>query len=147
MANHFMHEIDDEKHTERIETAARKGPFKDKVGDSRIIDHSAHISYRIRGLTTEITITRGVTPQEMDVMVGKLRHHRSTIKKTQVEFRGTIREKLGLLQQLDLETVRNKVEFALMKLRQVGLFLTDKNHGGLMSGKHLHSETFKRQYY
>jgi len=101
---------------------SRRGPFKASSGRSRVLDRSAHVSYRRRGKALEITIRRGVTEYELDTLIGKLGAHRVGSHNAFLYIiKGNSKKKIGVLDRIDLTKLRDKIEECLITFRVVGL--------------------------
>ena len=133
-SRHFLAEMDADSNmgARRMRDAGRRGPFRTSTGTSRIMDRSAHVLYRRRGACIEITVHRGVVPFEMDTLIGKLGAHRLSTTKTALFFTAGRKKKLGLLDRIDLEKLRDKINKALDKRKQVGIAICDEQHRGIL---------------
>ena len=148
-SRHFLTEMDADSNmgAKQMRVGGRRGPFKSSSGRSRIMDRSAHITYRRRGHTLEITIIRGVTPYELDTLIGKLSAHRISTVQSHIFFIDSRKKKLGDIDRVDFEKLRHMIEQALDKRRQVGVLLVDtKQHGVLHKahGHEMHSKVAMR---
>ena len=115
--------------------ARRKGPFKASRGPSRIMDRSAHVMYRRRGHTIEITIRRGITDKEFDILIGKLKAHRMGAMSSVLYIILRQKKKLGHIDKIDYEKLRMKISNELEKKATIGLLLVDtKGKGPLQVG-------------
>ena len=106
----------------RLVNQSRKGPFKQSTGRSRVLDRSAHVTYRRRGRALEITIRRGIGQYEMSTLIGKLNAHRIGTHGCIVFMIAGKRRKLGFLDRVDLEKLRNMIEEKLLKRQRSGSF-------------------------
>ena len=133
-SRHFLSEMDADSNmgATRMQEAGRRGPFKMSSGTSRIMDRSAHVLYRRRGLCIEITVHRGVSTYELDTLIGKLGAHRMSTVSTQLFFIDGRRKKLGLLDNVNLEKLRDKIHKTLDKKRQIGIAICDERQRGIM---------------
>jgi len=95
--NHFLTQMDADSSmgAKRMLESGRRGPFRSSSGPSRVMDKSAHVSYRRRGHTMEITVRRGVSSYELDTLIGKLAAHRMSTSNSHVFFISRRRKKIG----------------------------------------------------
>ena len=107
------------------------------------MDRSAHVTYRRRGHSLEITVLRGVTPYEMDTLIGKLGAHRVSTVKTHVFIVDGKRKKLGNIDRVDLEKLRTMIHKVLETRRKVGILLTDTKEHGILHSKTGHERSMK----
>ena len=131
---HFMLDVDadiNEGQKTMVERS-RRGPFREQKGASTIMDRSAHVMYRKRGGAFEITVRRGISAFELDTLIGKLGAHRMSTVKTHLFFIDGKKKKLGLLDHVSLEKLRDKIHSALDKRRQIGIELCDEKDRGIM---------------
>ena len=150
-SRHFLAEMDADSNMGATEllNSSRRGPFKHRTGSSRIMDRSAHVTYRRRGHSLEITVIRGVTMYEMDTLIGKLGAHRVSTSNTHIFIVDGKRRKLGNIDRVDLEKLRTMIEDVLRKRRKVGILLTDTKEHGILHNKTGHARSMKahmRQY-
>ena len=133
---HFLKEMDADSNmgAKKLRDSSRKGPFRTERGSSRVLSRTRHITYRRRGHALEITISRGVTAEEMDELVGKLAAHRVSTSGTMLWLIDSKSKKMGKLSQIDLIKLRDKVLETLSSRRTVGLRLLDKpgKHGAML---------------
>ena len=144
-SRHFLSQMDADSNmgAKRFTEASRRGPFKQSSGRSRIMDRSAHVSYRKRGHALEITISRGVTSYEMDTLIGKLGAHRLSTVKTHLFLIDGKKKKLWLLDHVSLEKLRDKIHTTLDKKRQLGLELCDERERGILHKPDGHKRDMK----
>ena len=123
----------------------RNGPFRDRKGESTVMDSSRHVIYRNRSGTMEITISRGVTISEIRTLFSKLSAHRSSTRDTYVVLiRGSRRLRMGKLQDMDLHHLRRQIEESISQFGRCGIELVESGAGrGAMYGSHVHSTRFK----
>jgi len=145
---HILSEMDADSNmgAQRLTRASRRGPFKQSSGRSRVMDRSAHVSYRRRGPSLEITISRGVTEHEMDTLMGKLNAHRLATHESILFFISGKRLKLGNIDRVDLDKLRQKIFDTLLKRRQVGLQIVDTKTKGILHRGYAHNMTSKEAY-
>ena len=146
-SRHFLSQMDADSNmgAKAMVDAGRRGPFRASTGRSLIMDRSAHVSYRKRGMSLEITILRGVTSYEMDTLIGKIAAHRVTVSNVHLFFHNGSRKKLGTLDRIDLEKLRQKIYDALDKKRTVGLTLVDtQRKAGILHKAEGHSRGMKQ---
>ena len=144
-SRHFLSEMDADSNmgAKRMLDAGRRGPFRSSTGASRVMDRSAHVSYRRRGHAIEISVSRGVTDYEMDTLLGKLGAHRLSTTHSHVFILDGRRKKLGSLDRVDLEKLRSMIFKALEKRRQIGILLTDAKHHGILHKPDGHKRDMK----
>ena len=146
---HFMVQMDADSNmgAKKLARQSRRGPFKNSSGRSRVLDRSAHVHYRQRGAGLEITIHRGVTDYEMATLIGKLGAHRVATHGSILFFiKGNSKKKIGLLDQVSLQKVREKIEECLEKYRVAGLLLQDTKRKGAMHKAYSHGMQMKENY-
>jgi len=144
-SRHFLAEMDADSNmgARRMLDSGRRGPFRASSGSSRIMDRSAHVLYRRRGHSIEITVLRGVTSYELDTLIGKLGAHRLSTTRTHLFFFDGKKQKLGLLDQVDLEKLRDQIHKALQKRRQIGIEISDEKDRGIMHKPGGHKRAMK----
>ena len=125
--------------------ASRRGPFKTSSGRSRVMDKSAHVTYRRRGRTLEITISRGITEYEMETLIGKLNVHRLGTHGCLVFLIMGSKKKLGNLDNLALEKLRKKIYTMLATSSVIGLLLQDSVERGILHRAHSHGMYAKEE--
>ena len=143
---HFLKEMDADSNmgATSLLNSTRKGPFRAERGSSRVLSRTKHVTYRRRGHTLEITVSRGATPAEMDELVGKLAAHRISTTETVLWFVDSKSKKMGKLNNIDLLKLRDKIMETLSSRRVVGLRLVDKpdKHGAMFrESNHSHTMT------
>jgi len=116
------------------------------VGRSRVLDRSAHVTYRRRGRALEITIRRGIGQYEMSTLIGKLNAHRIGTHGCIVFMIAGKRRKLGFLDRVDLEKLRNMIHEKLLKKAKIGLLLQDTKKAGILHRGFAHNRTSKEGY-
>ena len=133
-SRHFLSEMDADSNmgARRTVESGRRGPFRNSSGASRVMDRSAHVMYRRRGYSIEITVMRGITSYEMDQLIGKLGAHRLSTASSQLFLIDGKKKKLGQLDRISLEKLRQMIHKALDKRRQVGLVITDPKQRGIL---------------
>ena len=144
-SRHFLAEMDADSNmgATAMAVGSRRGPFKHSTGSSRIMDRSAHITYRRRGHNLEITVLRGVSSYEMDTLIGKLGAHRVSTVSTHVFIIDGKRKKLGNIDRVDLEKLRTMIHKVLETRRKVGILLTDTKEHGILHDKTGHERSMK----
>lgn len=132
--NHFLAEADADANmgNKALLEGSRSGPFRSSTGPSRVMDRSAHVLYRRRGPTIEITVKRGVTSYELDTLTGKLAAHRLSTHDTHVFFVDGRRRKIGKLIDVNLQALRSMITETLVKRTQVGIEITDERKQGIL---------------
>ena len=144
-SRHFLSQMDADSNlgAKRMLDAGRRGPFRGSSGASRVMERSAHVLYRRRGHSIEITILRGVSSFEMDTLIGKIGAHRMSTVKTTLFFIDGKKRKLGTLDRVDLEKLRDKIYRTLDKRRQVGIEISDLRDRGILHKSVGHKRTMK----
>ena len=147
--NHILSEMDADANmgAHNLREQSRRGPFKRSGGRSRVLDRSAHVSYRQRGRTLEITVRRGVTDYEMSTLIGKLSAHRMASGGSIFYFiRGNSKQKVGTLDRVDMEKLRTKIEDTLLKTGVVGLLIQDLQERGTLHKAYSHGMQMKENF-
>ena len=132
---HILTQLDADSNmgAQRLKEQSRRGPFKSHGGRSRVMDRSAHVTYRRRHMALEITIQRGVTQYEMETLVGKLGAHRmSTVGTKLFLIKAGSKKTLGDLARVDLSKLEDKIRKCLDDYRFVGLLLQDTKRRGVL---------------
>ena len=106
------------------------------------MDRTAHVAYRRRGHAIEITVRRGITDSEMETLLGKISAHRVSSSKTDLYIITGSRKKMGSLDRIDMEKLRDKIYAELGKRATVGLLLQDVHGKGILHKGYSHSMTF-----
>ena len=142
---HFLSQMDADANmgAQNLRMASRRGPFKHSSGRSRIMDRSAHVSYRRRGNAIEITVQRGVTETEMQTLLGKLASHRMASARSEVFYISGSSKKIGSLDRVDLQKLRDKIYKDLIKKRTIGIAIHDVYSKGLLHKGFSHGMNFK----
>ena len=147
--NHILTQLDADANmgAKRLVERSRRGPFKSSSGPSRLMDRSAHVSYRRRGRTLEITVSRGVTEHEMETLLGKLGAHRiGTNGSLLFVIKGGSRKKFGSLDRVDMSKLRDMLYKCLEKYRVAGLLVVDTKERGTLHKGYSHSMGMKEAY-
>ena len=144
-SRHFLAEMDADSNmgATRMLDAGRRGPFRSSTGRSRVMERSAHVLYRRRGPCIEITVSRGISSYELDTLIGKIGAHRLSTVKTVLFFIDGKKKKLGLLDHISLEKLRDKIQKSLDKRRQIGLELCDERQRGILHQADGHKRDMK----
>ncbi len=142
---HMLAQLDADSNMGASSLKKKRGPYRANHGRSRIMDRSAHVMYRRRGYTLEITIKRGVNEQEMDTLIGKLGAHLLGSNRCKVTLISGRHKNLGDLSRIDLGKLRKKLYDELDKRATIGLTLTDIESKGLLHKGFAHEMKFKRQ--
>lgn len=144
-SRHFLAEMDADSNmgARRMVDSGRRGPFKTSSGSSRVMERSAHVLYRRRGHSIEITVLRGVSSYELDTLLGKLGAHRLSTVRTHVFFFNGKKRKIGLLDNVDLEKLREQIQKALEKRRQIGIEIADEKQRGILHKPGGHTRAMK----
>jgi len=143
--NHILTQLDADANmgAQNLRMRARRGPFRTSTGRSRIMGSSAHVSYRRRGYTIEITVRRGVTGTEMDVLISKLCAHRMASQEATVFLINGTRKKMGTLDRIDMEKLRSKIEKELTKRATIGILIQDSVSKGILHKGYSYSMEFQ----
>ena len=143
---HFLSQMDADSNmgAQNLRMSSRRGPFKNRSGRSRVMDQSAHVSYRRRGHAIEITVRRGITESEMENLLGKLAAHRMASSRSDVFYISGSKKKIGSLDRVDLEKLRDKIYQDLSQKRTVGILVHDIHTKGLLHKGFSHGMDFKR---
>ena len=147
--NHILAEMDADANmgAQKLREQSRRGPFKRLGGRSRVMDKSAHVAYRRRGRALEITISRGITDYEMDTLIGKLGAHRlATHGSFLYIIKGNSRKKIGLLDRVDLNKLRDQIHECLGKYSTAGLLVQDTAERGALHKAYSHGMEMKENY-
>ena len=147
--HHILAEMDADANmgAKTLREQSRRGPFKASSGRSRVLDRSAHVSYRRRGKALEITIRRGVTEYELDTLIGKLGAHRVGSHNAFLYIiKGNSKKKIGVLDRIDLTKLRDKIEECLITFRVVGLLLQDTHERSVLHKAYSHGMEMKDNY-
>ena len=128
---------------QNLRVRSRRGPFRTSTGRSRVMDRTAHVAYRRRGHAIEIAVRRGVTDSEMETLIGKLSAHRIASQKADLYLIIGSRKKMGDLDRIDMEKLRDKIYRELEKRATIGLLLQDVHTKGLLHKGYSHSMSFK----
>ena len=109
------------------------------------MDRSAHVTYRKRAGVFEITIRRGVTNQELQILQSKLSMHRLSVQGSYlVQIKGTRHVNLGLLANVDLRKLRELIDECIRQYGICGLQITESAAGtGALYKPHVHGARFK----
>jgi len=142
---HFLTQMDADSNmgAQNLRMSSRRGPFRASKGRSRIMDRSAHVSYRRRGHTIEITVRRGISEQEMDNLIGKLSAHRIASQQAILYILSTRRKKMGTLDRIDMKKLRSHIYDELDKRATIGLLVQDVYTKGLLHTGFSHSRMSK----
>jgi hypothetical protein len=133
--NHIMSQMDADSNmgAQLLREQSKRGPFKRSSGRSRVMDRSAHVSYRRRLGAIEITITRGITDHELDTLISKMGAHRlSTHGAFLYILKGNSKKLVARLDKVNLETFRNKIRDCLDKYPRMGLLIQDTYEKGAL---------------
>lgn len=144
---HILTQLDADANmgAQNLRQRSRRGPFRQSTGRSRVMDRSAHVAYRRRGHALEITIRRGVTEYEIDVLIGKLSSHRMASQRADLYIISSSRKKLGDLDRIDMSKLRRMIDNELKKRATIGLLVQDCYTKGLLHKGYSHSMDFTRQ--
>ena len=127
MQNHFMTELEDDMNMGRSMLRAKSNRIFRSKDPSRIENKTAHIEYRQRARTTEITMKVGISAFEINVLKTKLATHRGYTTQTVLQLIiGAERHNLGFLRNIDLDKLIRRIMGLLSTKRIVGLRLVDE---------------------
>ena len=120
---------------------------KSEKGPSRVMSRSAHTLIRKRHMQLEITVKQNVGTHELNVLMGKLQIHLTSVSGTIVYIvhRG-VRRNMGTLDLIDLDKLRREILTLLGRSKQVGILLVDNHGGGAMHHPNTHTATYARSY-
>jgi hypothetical protein len=144
--NHIMSQMDADSNmgAQLLREQSKRGPFKRSSGRSRVMDRSAHVSYRRRLGAIEITITRGITDHELDTLISKMGAHRlSTHGAFLYILKGNSKKLVARLDKVNLETFRNKIRDCLDKYPRMGLLIQDTYEKGALHKGYSHGMEMK----
>ena len=141
-SQHFMVQLDADSNM-GITTAWKRqeqDPFQaetelqgPRLVRSRIMNRSAHVSYRRRKSTLEITISSEPSSFELDTLFARLGAHLNSTYDTIVFLLvGKKKTNLGALDRLNFEALRTRLESLTGRHRQVGVLLVDQKQKGLL---------------
>ena len=144
--NHILAQMSADSNMGAKKLHARRGPFKHSGGSgrSRIMDRSAHVSYRRRGMTLEITIRRNVTEYELDTVFAKLGAHRiGSHGALLFIIKGRSEKKLGSLDRVDFSKLRDMVYDCLKTYGVAGILVVDTVRRGALHKGYTHGMEMK----
>ena len=144
---HFLFDVEGDVNEgqKRLVAKSRRGPFANSLGSSTVMDRSSHVLYRKRRGTFEITVSRGVVQSEIDLLMNKLAMHRSTVPMSSIILiKARKRFRLGSLDDLDFERLKELISQCLQKYKSCGLLIIDAKPGsGALHKPHVHKARFK----
>ena len=145
--NHFLFDVEGDVNEGQVALVqkGRRGPFAKSKGASTVMDSSSHVSYRKRQGTMEITVSRGCSASELQLLFSKLSMHRSSVPMTSIILiKGRKRYRLGALEQLDFARLKELITQCLSSYKQCGILLIEsKPGGGAMYRPGVHKPRFK----
>ena len=112
----------------------RRGPFAESSGRSTVMDSSAHVKYRNRRGVMEITVRRGATEYEVQLVISKLRSNNFGADAYITLIKGKKKYRLGQL-----------VQECLMSYSSCGLEITGVAGDGALYKPGTHTEVFKNR--
>ena len=139
--NHILAQMDADSNmgAKTLLQRSKRGPFKHSSGRSRVMAKTAHVSYRRRNGTLEITVRRGITEQEMDTLIAKLGAHRLSTRNSYLYIiKGGRKKKIAALAQVKLDTLRMKIYDCLDKYSTIGLLVQDTYEKGALHKGYSH---------
>ena len=114
-----------------VKERARRGPFREQSGRSTVMDRTAHVMYRNRSGTFEITVRRGAVRQEFKTLIAKLEMHRMSTGGSLVTLiKGNKRFRLGKLTEINMSYLQNLVEECLEQYGTCGLEISETHQAG-----------------
>jgi hypothetical protein len=145
-SKHWMHDVEGDINggATALMVKGRRGPFKDQRGRSQVLDRSAHVLYRRRHRTMEVTVKRGVSDSEMDLLMSKILSQQVSAPGTSmVMVKGNKRYPMGPVSGVRVKTLRSLVYECLDKYSTCGLHLVEGGKVGSMAKKLVNSAAFK----
>ena len=144
---HFMVDMEGDinEGVKVLKQKGRRGPFGTSTGRSTVMDRSAHVTYRNRRGIYEITVRKGFSEQEIQLLLHKLRSHSMSTDAYIVIIKGKKRYRLGKLRQYDLQRLRLLVEECTQQYGSCGLELTGRGGVGSLFKPGTHSARFKNR--
>ena len=145
-SKHWLHDVqgDINEGATALMVKARRGPFKDQRGASQVLDRSAHVMYRRRHRTMEVTVKRGVSASEMDLLLSKIMSQQVSAPGCLVVMvKGNKRYSMGTIGKLRMKTLRALIHECLDQYATCGLHLIEAGRVGSMAKKLVNSTAFK----
>ena len=145
-SKHWMHDVqgDINDGATKLMVKGRRGPFKDQRGASQVLDRSAHVMYRRRHRTMEITVKRGVSEAEMDLLMSKLLAQQVSAPGCMVVMvKGGKRYPMGPVSAARIKTLRALIHECLDRYATCGIHLIEGGRVGAISKKLANSTAFK----
>ena len=146
--DHMLTEMDADANmgATKLALKSRKGPFKQSSGPSRVMDRSAHVVYRRRGLALEITARRGITLHEMETLIGKLGAHRFTAFNCVLYLLlGGSKKNMGKLSRVNMSKLEKVIEREINKRGTIGILVQDIKDRGSMHKEYFHGMKGKEE--
>lgn len=144
---HFMHDVGADVNQGQRALVERSTNMFGATGPSLQLDRSAHVSYRNRQGVFEITVRRGVTQSELDMLISKLSMHRISTAATTVRLfkgRGGKRVFYGHLADMSLQELVRAVRDCLRSYGTCGIELVEPAAGsGALYNNAIHGSQFK----
>ena len=144
---HFLFDVEGDVNEgqKQLLAKSRRGPFSSSSGRSTIMDRSSHVLYRKRGGSFEITVSRGVIQSEVDLLINKLELHRASVPMSSVVLiKGKKRYRLGSLDDIDFERLKEMIGQCLQKYKSCGILIIDAKPGsGALNKPQVHKARFK----
>ena len=119
---------------------ARRGPFKDQTGRSRIVHSTANTVYRRRGSNVEITVTRKATLPEISILVAKINGLYNGRSYLTLLMRGST-HRMGPVVGVNLDLLKKQILEGIKKFGSIGILVTDVR-GGPLSEFKVHNYDF-----
>ena len=144
---HFMVDVEGDINEGRrkLIQKGRRGPFAESSGRSTVMDSSAHVKYRNRRGVMEITVRRGATEYEVQLVISKLRSHNFGADAYLTLIKGKKKYRLGRLREFSLDRLRQLVQECLMSYSSCGLEITGVAGDGALYKPGTHTEVFKNR--
>ena len=132
--DHFMYGLEREMAKDQVlmVNEARRGPFRDQTGRSRIVHSTANTVYRRRGSNIEITVTRKATLPEIAILIAKINAHSFMNNSSFLTLlmRGNT-HRMGPVTGVNLDLLRKQIIQGIKKHGSVGILITDVRSGPL----------------
>ena len=144
---HFLSQLDADANmgAQNLRERSRKGPFRNSKGRSRVMNRTAHVTYRRRRNAMEITVRRGINDYELSTLIGKICTHRLSAGDSILFIISGSRKKMGRLDRIDMEKLRMKILEDLSKRATIGILLQDVTRKGLLHKGEMHTTEFAEQ--
>ena len=132
--DHFMYGLEREMAKDQVlmVNEARRGPFRNQTGRSRIVHSTANTVYRRRGSNIEITVTRKATLPEISILIAKINAHSFTNNSSflTLRLRGNT-HRMGPVTGVNLDLLKKQIIQGIKKHGSVGILISDVRSGPL----------------